>query len=435
MSGSTLQKGIEIVTKATEEDKNGNYAEALRLYEHGVEYFLHAVKYEAQSDKSKESIRAKCVQYLERAEKLKKYIKNKTSDKKPVADGSKGGDSKSDNEEDDTETKKFKSQIGSAIVVEKPNVKWSDVAGLDAAKEALKEAVILPIKFPHLFTGKREPWRGILLFGPPGTGKSFLAKAVATEANNSTFFSVSSADLVSKWLGESEKLVKSLFEMARDQKPAIIFIDEVDSLCGSRSENESESARRIKTEFLVQMQGVGVDNDGILVLGATNIPWTLDSAIRRRFEKRIYIPLPDPMARARMFELHIGGTPNALKQADFKVLAKKTEGYSGADIGIIVREALMLPVRKVQTATHFKKIRGPSRKDPDVIVDDLLTPCSPGDSGALEMSWVDVPGDKLFEPIVTMNDMLRSLATIKPTVNEDDLLKLKKFTDDFGQEG
>jgi len=95
----------------------------------------------------------------------------------------------------------------------------------------------------------------------------------------------------------------------------------------------------------------------------------------------------------------------------------------------------MLPVRKVQTATHFKKIRGPSRKDPDVIVDDLLTPCSPGDSGALEMSWVDVPGDKLFEPIVTMNDMLRSLATIKPTVNEDDLLKLKKFTDDFGQEG
>jgi len=323
MSGSTLQKGIEIVTKATEEDKNGNYAEALRLYEHGVEYFLHAVKYEAQSDKSKESIRAKCVQYLERAEKLKKYIKNKTSDKKPVADGSKGGDSKSDNEEDDTETKKFKSQIGSAIVVEKPNVKWSDVAGLDAAKEALKEAVILPIKFPHLFTGKREPWRGILLFGPPGTGKSFLAKAVATEANNSTFFSVSSADLVSKWLGESEKLVKSLFEMARDQKPAIIFIDEVDSLCGSRSENESESARRIKTEFLVQMQGVGVDNDGILVLGATNIPWTLDSAIRRRFEKRIYIPLPDPMARARMFELHIGGTPNALKQADFKVLAKK----------------------------------------------------------------------------------------------------------------
>jgi len=434
--GGTLQNAIDIVKRATEEDKKQNYAEALKLYESGVEYFLHAIKYEAQSERSKESIRSKCIQYLDRAEKLKTFIADKEnpSAKKPVKDGgSKNKDSDSDSEEN-AESKKFKDQLGGAIVIEKPNIKWDDVAGLEAAKEALKEAVILPIKFPHLFTGKRQPWRGILLFGPPGTGKSYLAKAVATEANNSTFFSVSSSDLVSKWLGESERLVKTLFEMARENKPSIIFIDEVDSLCGSRSDNESESARRIKTEFLVQMQGVGNNNDGILVLGATNIPWTLDSAIRRRFEKRIYIALPDSPARNGMFKLSLGDTPHALSEDDFKKLSMRAEGYSGADISIVVRDAMMQPVRKVQSATHFKKVRGPSRNDPNVMVDDLLTPCSPGDSAAIEMNWTNVPGEKLLEPIISAADMHRSLDKTRPTVNEEDLIKLKKFTDDFGQE-
>ncbi|XP_057291230.1 vacuolar protein sorting-associated protein 4-like isoform X2 [Hydractinia symbiolongicarpus] len=436
-AGGTLQKAIDLVTKATEEDKKGNYSEALRLYEHGVEYFLHAIKYDAQSERSKESIRAKCISYLERAEKLKTFIADKDA-KKPVKDGdgkSSGGKAGNNSDDESEENKKYKAQLGGAIVMEKPNIKWSDVAGLEAAKEALKEAVILPIKFPHLFTGKRTPWRGILLFGPPGTGKSYLAKAVATEANNSTFFSVSSSDLVSKWLGESERLVKALFEMARENKPSIIFIDEVDSLCASRSENESESARRIKTEFLVQMQGVGVDNDGILVLGATNIPWVLDSAIRRRFEKRIYIPLPDASARLTMFNLHIGQTPHCIPPEKFKQLAQNSEGYSGADISIVVRDALMQPVRKVQSATHFKRVRGKSRDNPNIEVDDLLTPCSPGDPNAQEMSWMDVDGDKLLEPVVNFDDMKRSLHSIRPTVNEDDLVKLKKFTEDFGQEG
>jgi len=442
MSGNTLQKAIDLVTKATEEDKNKNYEEALRLYEHAVEYFLHAIKYEAQGEKAKESIRAKCITYLDRAEKLKEYLKG--GKKKAIKDGAndskkekkdKDKDNSDSDDDDDPEKAKMQNKLSDAIVVEKPNIKWDDVAGLEAAKEALKEAVILPIKFPHLFTGKRQPWRGILLFGPPGTGKSYLAKAVATEANNSTFFSVSSADLVSKWLGESEKLVANLFEMARKHKPSIIFIDEVDSLTGQRSENESESARRIKTEFLVQMQGVGNDNDGILVLGATNIPWVLDAAIRRRFEKRIYIDLPEANARTNMFKLNLGDTAHSLTEENFRDLGMRTDGYSGADIAIVVRDALMQPVRKVQTATHFKKVRGPCRSDPNKIVDDLLEPCSPGERGAIEMTWMSVPGEKLLEPVVSYNDMLRSLATQKPTVNAEDLKKLMDFKNDFGQDG
>ena len=123
-----------------------------------------------------------------------------------------------------------------------------------------------------------------------------------------------------------DSLVKQLFEMARESKPSIVFIDEIDSLCGSRGDGESEASRRIKTEFLVQMNGVGNNQSGVLVLGATNIPWALDSAIRRRFEKRIYIPLPEVNGRARMFELHLGSTPNTLRFQDFRLMAEKTEG-------------------------------------------------------------------------------------------------------------
>jgi len=188
-----------------------------------------------------------------------------------------GGD-----EDAHAEEAKLEGALASAIVSESPNVSWDDVSGLEGAKEGLKEAVVLPIKFPQLFDEVRQPWRGILLYGPPGTGKSFLAKACATECDG-TFFSISSADLVSKWMGESERLIKQLFKMARDRKPSIIFVDEIDSLCGARSEGENDSSRRVKTQFLIEMQGVGNNMDGVLVLGATNVPWELDQAMRRRF--------------------------------------------------------------------------------------------------------------------------------------------------------
>ncbi|KAJ3164887.1 Vacuolar protein sorting-associated protein 4 [Irineochytrium annulatum] len=434
-------KAIELVKKATEEDQKQNFEEAYKLYQNSLEHFMLAMKYE-KNERLKENIRKKFTDYLERAEKLKEYL-DKQKKKKPTVTNSGGGaskkkedsgDSSDDDDKKDAETKKLEEALSGAILTEKPNVKWSDIAGLDLAKEALKEAVILPVKFPHMFTGKRVPWRGILLYGPPGTGKSYLAKAVATEAN-STFFSVSSSDLVSKWMGESERLVKNLFAMARQKKPAIIFIDEVDSLCGTRGEGESEASRRIKTELLVQMQGVGHDMNGILVLGATNTPWQLDPAIRRRFEKRIYIPLPEPAARAKMFELHIGTTPCKLGPYEFRDLGEKTEGYSGSDVAIVVRDALMEPVRKVQQATHFVRVTAPSRDDPTVMK-NYLTPCSPGAPGAMEMTWMDFKeDDELLEPDLTINDFMRAVRNGRKSVNEEDVAKYTKWTEEFGQEG
>jgi len=419
-NSETMKKAIEQVTIATEKDSAEDFEAAIKHYMTGVEYFLHAIKYEVTSDRAKASIRDKCAHYLSRAEKLKEYLgKKREAEENPKPVASKSGGSGKDNEDD-----KLAGALESAIVVEKPNVKWDDVAGLENAKDSLKEAVILPIKFPQMFTGNRQPWRGILLYGPPGTGKSYLAKAVATEANNSTFLSVSSSDLVSKWQGESERLVKALFAMARKRKPSIIFIDEIDSMAGQRGDNESDATRRIKTEFLVQMQGVGNDNDGVLVLGATNIPWALDSAIRRRFERRIYIGLPEPEARAKMFKIHMGKTPNSLTESDYRQLGNQSHNFSGADCGVCVRDGIMEPVRRVQKATHFKRTS-----------DGKLTPCSPGDRGATEMSWTSVSGDELKEPIVDMAMMTKALRNTRPTVNQDDLGKIDEWTKDFGMEG
>lgn len=144
--------------------------------------------------------------------------------------------------------------------------------------------------------------------------------------------------------------------MAREKTPSIIFIDEIDALCGPRGEGESEASRRIKTELLVQMDGVGRDSRGVLILGATNLPWQLDAAIRRRFQRRVHISLPDAPARTKMFRLAVGSTPCDLKGEDFKKLGALSEGYSGSDISIAVQDALMQPVRKIQMATHYRKV-------------------------------------------------------------------------------
>ncbi|XP_049849562.1 vacuolar protein sorting-associated protein 4-like [Schistocerca gregaria] len=422
-----LENAIQIIKRARDEDEGGNYSEAYKSYILALDYFMMALKYE-KNDKRKAIIRAKTAEYLERAETVKSYLGNPELKKKVVAGN--GGSAEKPSEDSNS---KMKIALENTILQECPNVRWDDVIGLLSAKEALKEAVILPIKFPHLFVGNRQPWHGILLYGPPGTGKSFLAKAVATEAS-AKFFSISSSDLLSKWLGESEKLVRQLFALGQELKPSIIFIDEIDSLCSVRNDSESESTRRVKTEFLIRMNGVGNDLDGILVLAATNVPWLLDSAIRRRFEKRIYIGLPDESTRSKMFQMHLGDTPNSLSQADYKELASFTEGYSGSDIAVVVREALMRPIRMVQSATHFKNVVAPDRRNP-AIQKTYWEPCSPGDPEGVPMSWMDIEGDALLEPLVTISHLFKALKSTKPTINSEDLNRYTQFTAEFGQDG
>ena len=236
------------------------------------------------------------------------------------------------------------SLIKREIILENPNVSFKDIVGLDTAKNIIEEALLWPIKYPHFFTGLLEPWKGILLFGPPGTGKTLLAKAVATEMRT-TFFNISAATIVSKWRGESEKLIKVLFDLARHYQPSTIFLDEIDSIMSARGEggDEHEGSRRMKTELLIQLDGL-TKNEGVFLLAASNIPWDLDPALLRRLEKRIMVSLPDKKGREALLKIFIPQNMN--KGIDYIKNAEILEGYSGSDIKLLCKEALMTRTRK-----------------------------------------------------------------------------------------
>lgn len=227
-------------------------------------------------------------------------------------------------------------QILNEIVIQGDEVHWSDVAGLEIAKSALKETVVYPFLRPDLFMGLREPARGMLLFGPPGTGKTMLARAVATESK-STFFAISASSLTSKYLGESEKLVRALFTIAKSLAPSIIFVDEIDSLLSARGGgSEHEATRRIKTEFLIQWSDLAKaaagreategDASRVLVLAATNLPWAIDEAARRRFVRRQYIPLPEDWVRKEQLNTLLAAQKHALGSSDLDLLVERTDG-------------------------------------------------------------------------------------------------------------
>lgn len=238
---------------------------------------------------------------------------------------------------------------------------WSDIGGLETVKQALQESAILPLMRPDLFSGLRRP-KNILLFGPPGTGKTMLVRAVAQESG-STLFCVTAANVTSKWMGEAEKLVRALFTVARQAAPSLIFIDEVDSLLSARkSDGEQEASRRLKTEFMVQMDGIASveveeRSSSLLVLACTNCPWDVDSAVLRRFPRRLFVPLPDEAARRGLISrlLRKAGK-HSLTPGQIGFLARRLDGFSGSDLSAIASEASFGPLRSLGGLDAIRKV-------------------------------------------------------------------------------
>eukprot|EP01107_Rhizomastix_libera_P004982 TRINITY_DN18165_c0_g1_i1.p1 TRINITY_DN18165_c0_g1~~TRINITY_DN18165_c0_g1_i1.p1 ORF type:complete len:500 (-),score=144.75 TRINITY_DN18165_c0_g1_i1:38-1486(-) len=289
--------------------------------------------------------------------------------------------------------KKCIESVLNEVIDHSPGVCFDDIGGLAQVKQALNEAVILPSLRPDIFNGLRAPAKGLLLFGPPGNGKTMVAKAVASESK-SRFFSISASSLTSKWVGESEKLVRALFAVARYVQPSIIFIDEIDSILSARSAEENEGSRRLKTEFLIQFDGVGSNSeDRVLVMGATNRPQDIDEAARRRLAKRIYVPLPEPETRGMIIKKLLKGQ-HQLSPQGLRSVVDRTEGYSGSDLTMLCREAALVPLRQLGANVR------------NVAAEDVR--------------------------LVSLDDFKEALKMIRPSVSQESLRQLEEWNNKYG---
>ncbi|MBR9680600.1 MAG: CDC48 family AAA ATPase [Candidatus Altiarchaeota archaeon] len=244
-------------------------------------------------------------------------------------------------------------------LVQIPNVRWDDVGGLDEAKKRLMEGVEWPLKFPKMYDSLGiEPPKGVLVYGPPGTGKTMIAKAVANEAN-ANFIAIKGPELLSKWVGESERAIRKIFKKARQMAPSIIFFDEIDSIAVKRGTDSSKSSDRVLNQLLTELDGIE-NLRGVVVLAATNRPDLLDSALLRpgRFDNLIYLNLPDVETREKILKVHTSKTPLS-DDVDFTYVAKKTEKFTGADLFGLSREAIMIAVRAgVKKSVEAKNLVG-----------------------------------------------------------------------------
>ena len=395
------QYAVSTAKEAVALDSQGKYRQAINKYQRAAEILMQFMKYN-KNPQMRMLCQKNIEEYVDRAKVLKSQLGGaRPRGARPSTSPRGAGDVDTDKSEAgvSSEEQELIDMISGTIVTESPDVKWNDIAGLENVKQAVREAIVLPIAKPGLFTGARKPWSGILLFGPPGCGKTLLAKAAATECS-ATFFSASSADLLSKWLGESEKLISSLFKVARLKAPSLIFMDEIDSVATKRGEgSESGGERRVKTQLLSEIQGLKSTQDKILlVLGATNRPWDIDNAMLSRFEKRVHVPLPDLKARAGIFKIHTEGVDTALTDEDFVELGVRSEGYSGRDIANVCREVIMLPVRELDMG------------------------------GLLEDSNKDV---KVRD--ITLKDFKKTLKKVKPMINAALLKQYNDWAEEFGE--
>ena len=330
--------------------------------------------------------------------------------------------------EDALEEMRLQKELNDFIVKKKQRVKWDDIVGLEEAKEILKEATIYPKKFPQLFKGKRKPWKTILLYGPPHTGKSHLVKAVVTETKY-YFISISFSKIINEMKEEPNIFIKDVFFLARKNEPSIIFFDEVDRICSS--ETDIDYIKRIEIEFRIQIENTFKSDENILIIGATNNPWELNPIFRKIFQKKIYISLPRINERKDLFDKYLKDIPNTLTEEQKEDIVKRTDWFSAHDIITLIKDANLEQTKKYKDAEYFKKIPGINENTWNYV------PCQKNEEDAIKMIFSEIPDPKdLLPPKAIYEDFIVLLKKMNGNcINQNDYDKYEEFTIEFGQEG
>ncbi|KAI6652588.1 Vacuolar protein sorting-associated protein 4-like [Oopsacas minuta] len=314
---------------------------------------------------------------------------------------------------------KYTTAIESTLLPFDSNLTFKNITGYSKAKSILKESLIFPKLFQGIFPFKNQ---NILLYGPPGTGKTQLAQALANEFN-AKCFSISSADILSSWVGESEKFIKNLLRIAKEQEGySLILFDEIDSLCRQRQSNEEDYSRRIKTELMQQMEKGAHANCKLSIIGITNCPWELDKAFLRRFNKRVYISPPDLQTKKQILIDSIDCVQNEMSDSEFVDLAGKLGGFSCSDICALCCEAMLGPFRELQSTQDWKW-------DQDIA---KWIPESAPTSFSVQKSFYDIQTDQIRPRNLALIDFMKALEQIHGTVSQEEIERFEEFTKLFG---